>query len=201
MRNYEPSRPRGRPPGQTTARADILASARRLFAVRGYAALSLREVARDAGVDPGLIRHYFTDKEQLFAAAMRLPINPRDVAARVFTGDSHDLGRRLAHFFLTTWDAPGAGEVFVGLLGAALTDPASAALLREIVLRFILGPLSALIGGDEPALRAELAGSHLVGIALGRYALKVEPLASAPADVVVDFVGPTLQRYLMPEAA
>jgi Tetracyclin repressor-like, C-terminal domain len=82
-----------------------------------------------------------------------------------------------------------------------LTHPASAALLREAVTRFILGPLSAFIGGETPGLRAELASSHLIGIALARYAVRIEPLASTPADALVDIVGPTLQRYLMPEAA
>lgn len=201
MRNSEPSRRRGRPSRPTTARADILASARRLFAACGDAALSLREIARDAGVDPGLIRHYFADKEDLFAAAMRLPIKPGDDAAKVLAGDSHDLGRRLAHFFLTTRDAPDAGDVFAGFMRSALTHPARAAFLRETVLRLILRPLSARIGGDGADLRAELAGSHFVGIAIARYAVKVEPLASAPADLVVDPVGPALQRYLIPEAA
>lgn len=194
-------RSRGRPPAPTTARDDILTAARAVFAERGYAGTSLREVARRSGVDPALVRHYFGDKEGLFTSAMRLPINPGDIAASVFIGEPAELGTRLARFFLTTWEPPEARTVITGFLGAALTHRGSAELLREAVQRFVVGPLASLLPGQDAALRAELAGSHLVGIAVARYAVGIEPLASAPLDRLVAAVGPALQRYLLPEAA
>ena len=41
-----------------------------------------------------------------------------------------------------------------------------------------------------------LIGAQLVGIALARYVVAVEPLASLPAADVVELVAPTFQHYL-----
>ena len=49
-------------------REEILATARRLFAERGYEAVSASEVAREAGVTLGLLDHYFGSKRGLFIA-------------------------------------------------------------------------------------------------------------------------------------
>ena len=45
-------------------------------------------------------------------------------------------------------------------------------------------------------LRAELAGSQIIGLAVARYIIGVEPLASADVETIVAAVGPTIQRYL-----
>jgi AcrR family transcriptional regulator len=50
------------------SRSRILATALHLFAARGAAATSLREVAREAGVAPGLVVHHFGGKDGLRAA-------------------------------------------------------------------------------------------------------------------------------------
>ncbi|MEO7269017.1 MAG: helix-turn-helix domain-containing protein [Knoellia sp.] len=50
------------------SRSRILATALRLFAAQGAAATSLREVAREAGVAPGLVVHHFGGKDGLRAA-------------------------------------------------------------------------------------------------------------------------------------
>lgn len=51
-------------------RRELFACAMRLFAEEGYDNVSLRAVARAAGVAPGLAYHYFDSKERLFAAAI-----------------------------------------------------------------------------------------------------------------------------------
>ena len=77
-----PARRRGRPPGERNTRDRVLAAARRVFTEKGYDAASLRQIARDAGVDAGMVRHYFADKAGLFRAAMELPIDPAGGARR-----------------------------------------------------------------------------------------------------------------------
>lgn len=42
-----------------------------------------------------------------------------------------------------------------------------------------------------------LVGAHVVGIALARYVVLVEPLASLPPAEVADYLAPTFQRYLI----
>jgi AcrR family transcriptional regulator len=49
------------------SRVRIRTAALRLFAARGVAATSLREVAREAGVAPGLVVHHFGGKDGLHA--------------------------------------------------------------------------------------------------------------------------------------
>lgn len=51
-------------------RRELLACAMRLFAEQGYDNVSVRAVARAAGVAPGLAYHYFDSKQSLFSAAI-----------------------------------------------------------------------------------------------------------------------------------
>lgn len=51
-------------------RRGLLACAMRLFAEEGYDNVSVRAVARAAGVAPGLAYHYFDSKEKMFAEAI-----------------------------------------------------------------------------------------------------------------------------------
>lgn len=51
-------------------RVELLETAMRLFAERGYDNVSVRAVAREAGVAPGLAYHYFDSKERMFAEAI-----------------------------------------------------------------------------------------------------------------------------------
>jgi AcrR family transcriptional regulator len=55
-------------PGDRTARAVIRDEALRLFAGRGPAAVSLRQIAAAAGVSPGLVIHHFGSKDGLWEA-------------------------------------------------------------------------------------------------------------------------------------
>ena len=56
------------------------------------------------------------------------------------------------------------------------------------------------IGGDRPDERAVLVGAHVVGIALARYVVLVEPLASMSAGRGRRPLAPTFQQYLAPPA-
>ncbi|WP_431260749.1 TetR/AcrR family transcriptional regulator [Roseateles chitinivorans] len=64
-------RRRGRPSADCAQGADnLLRTARRIFALRGYEAASVREIARQADVDPALIAHHFGSKEALWLAVV-----------------------------------------------------------------------------------------------------------------------------------
>jgi hypothetical protein len=84
----------------------------------------------------------------------------------------------------------------MGIVRSATTDEVAAEILRRLLSA---GPILALTrasGQPDAALRATLAGSQIVGLAMARYVIRVEPLASAPLDEVVRAIGPTIQRYL-----
>jgi AcrR family transcriptional regulator len=55
---------------RTDTRAKILDAAFRRLAAEGYAALSVREIAKDAGVNHALINYHFRTKDQLVIAVL-----------------------------------------------------------------------------------------------------------------------------------
>jgi AcrR family transcriptional regulator len=190
----------GRPPGDASSTRDqVLAAARRAFTDRGYTGASVRQVATDAGVDPGMIRHWFGDKAGLFRAAMEPTVDPDELLAGVFDAGPDGLGERLLRRLLVVWDAAGAHSPMIILVRSSVSHEESTLLLRTFVTEQILGRLSGVLGGPDGALRASLVGSQMIGLVMARYVVRVEPLASAPVDAVVAAVAPTIQRYLTGE--
>ncbi|GAA1998114.1 TetR family transcriptional regulator [Microbacterium pumilum] len=167
-----------------------------MFTERGYDAATLRLIAREAGVDAGMVRHYFVDKAGLFRAAMELPIDPGAVIASLLAGDLESLGERLVRQFLTEWDRAGNSSAMVILVRSAMTHDESNRMLRQFITSQVLGRIAAAVDAPDRALRASLIGSQLVGLVVARYIVEVEPLASADPETVVAAVAPTVQRYL-----
>lgn len=64
-------RGRGRPRQDGNHRNSILNEAELAFAKGGYAGISIRDIAERAGVNQGLIRYYFNNKQQLFDEVYR----------------------------------------------------------------------------------------------------------------------------------
>src|SRR5579871_6660414 len=189
----------GRRPGPSTSRAAILAAARRRFAEEGYNATSLRAIAADAGVDPGVVLHFFGTKDGLFQAAVGWPIDPTRLAERVVGDDGRVSGERLARTFLSIWDEPATRASLEAVLRSAMSHPASARLLREFVVYQLFARLAGSLGGPDAALRANLAAAQLIGVAILRYIVQIEPIASASLESLVTWLAPTLDRYFDPE--
>ena len=59
----------GRPP--TVTRDDVLETARRVFATKGFEATTLADIAAELGVTPAAVLRHAKSKQALFAAAMR----------------------------------------------------------------------------------------------------------------------------------
>jgi len=192
-----PARRPGRPTGDLHTRDEVLVAARRAFTESGYNGASFRKIAADAGVDPGMIRHWFGDKAGLFRASMQPPVDPEALLADVLDGGPDGLGERLLRRLLTQWDSAGAHSPMIILVRSAVSHEESTRLLREFVTEQVLGRLvGAMSDAPDRALRASLVGSQMIGLVMARYVVRVEPLASAGVDQVVTAVAPTLQRYL-----
>jgi hypothetical protein len=97
---------------------------------------------------------------------------------------------------LEVFDDPAAFAPFLALIRAAVSNEHAATLLREFLTREVLGRLAAAASPDRPELRASLAGSQVVGLAMARYLVAVPPLATTDRETVVARVRPTIQRYL-----
>jgi AcrR family transcriptional regulator len=187
--------PRGRRPGAPDTRTAILGAARTAFAEKGFAGTTIRAVARSAGVDAALVHHYFGTKDDLFVAALELPVDPRTALAPALVDGPEDAGRRMLSVFVGVWDDPANRPVLVAL-ARTLLDPSGRHLMRDGFLPVVLQPVGRSLGLDHPDLRMSLVVSQLLGIILSRYVLELQPLASMPADALVATYAPTLQRYL-----
>ena len=186
----------GRRPGEAGTRNRIADAARRLFAERGFDRTSVRAVAAEAGVDPALVHHYFGTKQRLFIEAVDFPIDAVSAIETLSVGDVNEAGERLVRFALRLWDDPAVLPRLLGVLRSAVTDEEAAKLLGVLFTRQGPVQLVRVLGADQPDLRAELVGTQLVGLAVARHVLRVEPLASADHETIVAAVGPTMQRYL-----
>lgn len=190
----EPKRP-GRPAGASDSRERILSAARELFAGNGINATSIRSIAGAAGVDPALVHHYFGTKQQLFAAAIELPIDPAVVLEPLRTTPITELGHALPTLLLGVWDS----ELGTGLIATlrSILAGADVSLARAFFREVVVGDLSTRI--DRPAgtgvIRAELVATQLIGVVMARYIVGLEPLASLPAEQLVALIAPNLQRY------
>jgi AcrR family transcriptional regulator len=186
----------GRRPGVSGTREAILDAARRAFAEHGYQHATTRGVADLAGVDPALVHHYFGTKQALFVAAVQLPVNPVEQLMAVLAEDPGQAGERMVELFLSIWDHAADQSPLLALVRSAVGDEHAAAMLREFITEEVLGPIAGRLGSPDARLRATLVGSQLIGLAVARYIIRVEPLASTPSAEVAALVGPTVQRYL-----
>jgi len=173
----------------------VLDAARTEFAEKGYDGASVRGIARAAGVDPALVHHYFGSKEQVFVAAMALPMDPASALPDVLAGDPDQLGERFARLFLRLWSDEAFREPMLALLRSATTGEKGAQMLREFVGSALLGRLAQGLTGADVPLRVSTAAAQLVGIVMLRYVIKLPPMVAATEDELVALVAPTLQRY------
>jgi AcrR family transcriptional regulator len=185
----------GRRPGSADTRGEILLAARKTFAEKGFDKATIRGIAREAGVDPALVHHYFATKEGVFVAAMHLPLDPSVVVPQIIAGPREQVGERLVRFILTMTEDSRSREPMVGMIRAAMTNEQAVVMIREFVSHAILGRVVEALGVSP--LRMQAAFAQMSGLILGRHILRLEPLASAEIDELVELIGPTIQRYLL----
>jgi AcrR family transcriptional regulator len=187
----------GRRPGNQDTKEDILRAARTVFAERGFDKASIRAIAAGAAVDPALVHHYFGTKEKLFLQCMDSPINPAELVPAALAGPRAQAGERLVRMALGVWDSP-AGTAALGMFRSALSNEWTARLLREFVVTQVLRRAVAELAIDpaEAPMRSALMATQIAGLLTARYVLKIEPLASAPAETLVAALGPNVQRFL-----
>lgn len=193
-------RPRGRRADGEDTRARILDAARAEFLERGYAAASLRAVARRAEVDPALVRYWFEDgKPQLFVGSLLdSGINPARIAEAVAAGPVESMATRMVTAILAAWETPGASDSLQLLVRGLTSGHDLPGSVREFLMAEVFARVRPRFDGPDAALRVNLAMSSVVGLMLARYVVRLEPLASMPAEDVVRHVAPVIQRYITP---
>ena len=185
----------GGPRSEGTRRA-ILGAARATFAARGYEQTTIRAVAARAGVDASMVMRYFRSKAGLFTAAVTVDLQVPDLRSV----PASRRGELLARHFISRWEDPLRDDELIALLRTGVTSETVAERLQAVLAQLITEPIAAL-GDEQAAERGTLIAAQLLGLALCRYILRFEPLASLPADDVVAAVAPSVQRYLTRPAA
>lgn len=186
----------GRRPGAPDTREAILAVARRGFATRGYDATSLRGIAAEAGVDPALVIHYFGSKEGLFVAATGMPADLPALFDGLAAFPPRDRIEALVRGYLGLADSDDSRNAILALVRSAVSHDQAAVMLREFLTAALLPVVAGLTDQPDAQLRASLVAAQLIGVAVLRHVLRVEPLAKATPDEIVALVVPAIERHL-----
>ncbi|MFI1728530.1 TetR family transcriptional regulator [Streptomyces acidicola] len=195
-------RRRGRPSRTESAAAPaardrILEAAREEFSERGYDKTSVRGIAKAAGVDSALVHHYFGTKEQVFEAAVSIAVAPALGAPKaVEEGPLDSVGERLTRFFFGIWETPATRTPLLAIVRSAVNNETAAAVFRRIIAAQLLRRIAGRLDVPDAEIRAELAAAQLVGIAMLRYIIRIDPLASADPEQIIARVAPVVQAHL-----
>jgi AcrR family transcriptional regulator len=170
----------------------ILAAARELFAELGYDRTTIRAVAAAAGVDAGLVMHYFGSKDLLFAQAAEVPADelPAGTADEVAEALLTSLGRRLT----------GEPTASLAVLRSMLTTTDAADRYRAAG-EPQLNQLAEAIPTQDAELRAGLLSAIVHGVIAERYLLRLTHLADASPEQIIDLLRPCFQSLATPPKA
>lgn len=187
----------GRRSGRPDTRAEILAAARAAFARGGLAGTTVRSIAEAAGVDSALVHHYFGTKQQLYLAALAIPVDPEFVRAPLREAPLDAAARTLLRALLTMWDGP-LRDVGVAVIRTNLGNDGDPAIVRGFLLEIALAELIGRMdeGPGDGVLRANLMVGQVFGLLVARYVVGFEPVASLAVDEVVELAAPPLQQVI-----
>lgn len=175
-------------PAPIPTRDSILDAACRLFGEKGFDATTIRAIAKEAGVDPALVMHYFKNKAGLFDAVT-------DTVSELLEGlmHTHDEGlnaRAMAEFYYDQWEHPVVGPRMKALVRSGMSSESA----RTKLQRVFASQMESLAG--QHALRSEklpFAAASLFGVALGRHVLQLPAFTGLTRDEMVETMTPALQ--------
>ncbi|QBI52097.1 TetR/AcrR family transcriptional regulator [Streptomonospora litoralis] len=180
----------GRARDREATRQRILDSARDLFTREGYAQVSSRRIAAEAGVNVALINRYFGAKRGLLAEVIA-----EDAAfPGLFEGDRATLPRRIADHVVNR--TLGAGTPLQRALVHSSGDPDLQSVYQERLQSAIIGPLADYLGGPEAQARAALVASLLIGVASVRRMGGAEPLKAHEPEALTRRLTGVVERCL-----
>ncbi len=169
-----------------------MAAARERFGANGFQAATIRGIAADAGIDPSMVMRYFGSKDKLFAAAAEFDLKFPDFTEL----DRTELGRSLISHFLERWEGPEDGEALVILLRSSATNADAAQRMQHIFATQLEPVVATLVPAVEAHWRSGLIATQILGLAWCRFVLRLPPVVKMTRAEIVDWVGPTIQRYL-----
>jgi AcrR family transcriptional regulator len=176
-------RPGSRAEQRRRSEARILDAATQVFFSVGYERATIRAVAAAAGVDGGLVMHYFGSKQELFrrvidaAPAPEISGAPGQAAEQLLAA----LADRLAN-------EPVAS---LTLMRSMLTNPEAAGAVGTAIARY-QAQIAQAIPADDANLRAAIISAVTLGIIVSRHLIKSDELATADPEQVINLLRPSV---------
>lgn len=185
------------PASPSTARAEqrrateaaILNAARATFAELGYERSTIRRIAEAAGVDPGLVMHYYGSKQQLFALAAQY------AAVEVPDGSAQEMADSVLAMLEDRLRSEPVASLAV--LRSMLTNDSAAETYQSAAASRI-DQMAATIPGGDAALRAGLITAIVHGVIMQRWMVGPNPLTDAAPEDVVALLRPCLDALITP---
>lgn len=176
----------------------LLSVAREIIAKRGYLGLSVRTASAAAGVTEDVARRYYHNRDSLFAAAMRLPVDPVSAIPALMAPGIEGMGERLVRFTLDNLRDPAARDDLISLARTGVSAGHAVTGLQDFIEIGVVDRVAGMIGVPDARMRSALITSYLMGVATMRYGVRLEPLASASDEEVIRMVAPVIQDLLDP---
>ena len=171
-----------------TTRAAILTAARERFAADGFERATIRAIAADANIDPSMVMRYFGNKDQLFAAAAEFDLRFPDLS----DVPPSEVGTALVSHFLARWEDD---DALVVLLRSSTTNAEAAQRMKDIFAAQLMPAIAKFVPAEDAPRRAGLIATQVLGMALCRFVLRLPPVVGMGRQDLIDWLGPTLQRY------
>jgi len=174
-------RPSSRAEQRRRTEARILDTAATVFAAAGYERTTIRAVASAAGVDAGLVMHYFGSKQELFRRVIdAVPVPevsgaPGQATEQILAG----LASRLA-------SEPVAS---LTMLRSMLTNPEAASAADDAITRY-QAQIAQAIPAADAGLRAAIISAITLGITVSRHLIKSGELPSADPAQIIELLRP-----------
>ena len=185
-----PKQPVQAPRRSDATKAAILDAARDRFGTLGFERATIRAIAAKAGIDPAMVMRYYGNKQKLFAAAAEIDLALPDLTKI----PRSQIGFAMAQHFFSRWEEDGALQT---LLRSAVTNRAAAERMRSLFASQVAPALVPVFRDRQVATtRAGLIATQTLGVALCRYVLQLPPVVALTDRDLIEWVGPTLQRYL-----
>ena len=107
-----------------------------------------------------------------------------------------DFTERLLRRFLLLCESPRTQRRVLALVKGSVSNGRAGKRLYALINKVVLSPVARTMGVETSAVRLELVGAQLIGLAMIRYVLKVEPIASLDIDDLVPLMAPPLRQAL-----
>jgi len=116
--------------------------------------------------------------------------------AALFGDDDPDFSVRLLRNFLGLCESPRTRQHMLRMVRGSVGSARAGQAFYRVLNRSVVNPAARATGFHASALRIELVCGQLVGLAMMRYVLQVEPVASTDAEEIVRQFAPAIRATL-----